>query len=500
MKRFATGARGLALLGTVLVTGWVLWLVLVTAYGRIGYPFDLEWMEGGMLLHALRVSQGLPLYVEPSPDFIPYIYPPLYSWVVGALGHLFGVSYSLGRAVSLVGSMAAAGLLIWAIRREGYTWLAALAASAVFLSTYDDCGAFFDLVRIDGLAVGLLAAALVISRGASPAALRAGGVLLALAFATKHNHAIFGFPIALVLWKEHGWRRAATFAAWAAVPALVFTIILTITSRGLFLTYLLAVPATHPLVADRAWPQSEQELFLTFPWFLGLGLLVGLVHIRRWSFRGRYWVSTIGTGVFASILMRAHHGGFLNVLIPGFWLLALAGGLGLGALLKRWPHPALWLLGAAVTGWEVHQGSWEPGRYTPSAADRRAGEEILNEIAAIDGRVLMPHSPYYPVLVGKQPCFHLISFWDVTHGHTPFPKAEQAFRQSIASHEYAAVIVTNRKFGYGLDKHYQVEETIKLPPRVFMPKTGWRARPRYIYVPSKPDDTAQPGDNNENTP
>ena len=38
---------------------------------RAPYPFDLEWMEGGMLAHAWRLANGLPLYVEPGPKIPP---------------------------------------------------------------------------------------------------------------------------------------------------------------------------------------------------------------------------------------------------------------------------------------------------------------------------------------------------------------------------------------------------------------------------------------------
>ena len=55
--------------------GALLWR---TVSPRLSYPYDLEWMEGGMLLHADRVMQAEPLYVLPSADFIPFIYTPLY--------------------------------------------------------------------------------------------------------------------------------------------------------------------------------------------------------------------------------------------------------------------------------------------------------------------------------------------------------------------------------------------------------------------------------------
>ena len=48
-------------------------LLLYIFAHRIGYPFDLEWMEGAMLIHVWRMQRGLPIYVEPSLDFIPFV-------------------------------------------------------------------------------------------------------------------------------------------------------------------------------------------------------------------------------------------------------------------------------------------------------------------------------------------------------------------------------------------------------------------------------------------
>ena len=118
----------------------VLVCLFQTVRQRLGYPFDLEWMEGGMLVHALRVRDGLPLYVEPSPDFIPFIYPPLYPWLLGTLGHVFPLDATLGRTVSLIGILIAAGALIWAIRREGHGWMLGVGSAALFLSTYENVG------------------------------------------------------------------------------------------------------------------------------------------------------------------------------------------------------------------------------------------------------------------------------------------------------------------------------------------------------------------------
>src|SRR5262245_34590975 len=54
--------------------------------GRLTHPYDIEWMEGGMLTHSLRLLEGRPIYAAPSADFISYVYQPLYAMVVAALG------------------------------------------------------------------------------------------------------------------------------------------------------------------------------------------------------------------------------------------------------------------------------------------------------------------------------------------------------------------------------------------------------------------------------
>ena len=86
-------------------------LLLIALGGRLFYPYDLEWMEGGMLHHALRIQTGHGIYTPPSIDFIPYLYTPLYPALLAVLGEIFGLTYTLGRTVSdlaLVGIAAVA--------------------------------------------------------------------------------------------------------------------------------------------------------------------------------------------------------------------------------------------------------------------------------------------------------------------------------------------------------------------------------------------------------
>src|ERR1700724_1957007 len=68
---------------------------------RLAYPYDLEWMEGGMLGHALRLAQGEGIYAEPSARFVSFAYTPPSPIVLWLLAPVTGVGYLPARAVSV---------------------------------------------------------------------------------------------------------------------------------------------------------------------------------------------------------------------------------------------------------------------------------------------------------------------------------------------------------------------------------------------------------------
>lgn len=478
-------ADGLLGLGSAALLG----LLLLTFAGRVDYPYDLEWMEGGMLLHGLRVREGLGLYVLPSPDFIPFIYPPLYAWVLGGLGSVLELGYSLGRSISLVGTLVGAGALVAAVRLEGGRWGLGLASAALFLSTYDEVGSFFDLVRIDGLLIALLGWSLVALRAGW---LRTGALLLVAAYATKHNAAAFGLPALVWLWSTSGRAAALRFAAWSVLPALGFTGLMLLEGDGLFLVYLLEVPSTHPFVPRRFFPGAWKEMGGALPLAVGVSggaLLLGLSRLAgsrgQWrpSAGSAYWAAQGALALLLAAVMRGHHGGYLNVLIPGTWALACWAGLGLARLERAAPHPAVLLGVSALVLGQLWQGRWDPADWRPRPEDTAAGDALVARLADLDGEVLAPHSPWYPVLAGKPPAFHLIALWDVDHTDGPLREHLRSVRESIADQRWAGVVLANQKFRHGLDEHYVRTEDLRPPGQALRPLTGWNVRPSHLYEP-----------------
>ena len=467
-------------LPAVLATGWIVALLAYTVAGRLFFPYDLEWMEGGVLVHAWRVLNGEALYVYPSSDFVPFIYPPLYHWMVAALGSVFEFGYGPARVLSITGTLLAALAATAAARQEGARWGMSIAAAGLYLSTFEDTGAFFDLVRIDGLFMALTVGALVAGRAA---AWRVAGVLLTLAFATKHNAAAFGLPILIWSYQVHGRAAAQRFVLWSVVPALTFTILVTaLEGDQLYLTYILGVPADHGFVFSRfAWG-AHKESFLALPittMVLGITAALTIRERRRTastlSDGTRYWLWNGGLAVLLSAIMRGHQGGYLNVLMPGLWALSVGGVLAIEALRRRVPHRAMvFALPLLVAGQLVYE-DWDPDRYRATESDRAAGDRYVQEVAAEEGEVLLPWSPWIAVQAGKAPTFHLIGLWDINHAGGPLVEYVKPIAKDFANHRWASVaVMSEQSMPTGIKKHYQRREAIGAGGPSLKPKTGRR--------------------------
>jgi hypothetical protein len=67
---------------------------------RMPFPGALEWLESNMYYQMLRVLEGQSLYVEPSLEYVPSIYPPLYFHIAALLARIFGPGFWVLRLIS----------------------------------------------------------------------------------------------------------------------------------------------------------------------------------------------------------------------------------------------------------------------------------------------------------------------------------------------------------------------------------------------------------------
>jgi len=537
--RVRTGAQ-VFLYGVIAgLSGLLLYTLGSVWAARNGYPYDLEWMEGGMLTHAWRLLQGKPTHGEPSVDWIPYLYPTGYASFLAFLARFTDLSMALGRSVSLAGTLMASLAMPYITRRLGRGVLPGAVAAVVYLGCYPYSGAFYDLVRLDGLMMGLWAWSIALVIDDRKGRLEAAALLLAAAYLVKHNVALTGFPIVVGLWHRSGRGAALRFALWSAIPALAVTLYLNAVNDGHYLTWLIEVPSSHSWAGERIFPGIGKDHGRALPfacimatgalfvvmrqpkWMLrflavslagavitslvvnevtslaflqlicGLtmvftGLLAGLAVLTRRlpspSWRVTLGVGVAGTALLMCMLMRGHVGGYINVNMPAHWVIALASGIALGcpvADMRGWRvgsrYVAATALAASQLAWAA--SSLEPKKLTPLASDIAVGDALVEELRGVEGPVLSPFNPWLLVLAGhEEPGWHLIALWDVNHERGPWPDSGKMIDDAMAEQHWTHILAGTRDLGHGIDDYYRGAPLLVRRGEL-RPKTGFQVRP-----------------------
>ena len=118
-------------------------------------------MESGMQAMTDRLMANQPIYSEPSPSYVPFIYPPFYYLVANGAHRLLP---SLGqfvpmRLVSLSATIITAAVLFATlVRRPSLTLSNRIILSALFLAFYGRFEFWHDTSRVDSLWVQIFRA------------------------------------------------------------------------------------------------------------------------------------------------------------------------------------------------------------------------------------------------------------------------------------------------------------------------------------------------------
>ncbi len=155
-----------AILKYAALLGAVIYVVMFIAVAllRIGYPYELDWMEGMGVDHVQRILDGKSLYVPPSIDFVPSIYTPLYYYTAALPAAILGNGPVPLRLVTIAATLGCLALIFSFVRRETGSRYAAMIAAGLFAGTYYLCESRFDVARVDMLFVFFLLCAVWLLR------------------------------------------------------------------------------------------------------------------------------------------------------------------------------------------------------------------------------------------------------------------------------------------------------------------------------------------------
>jgi hypothetical protein len=522
----------LPLLPFIVLSTWVFVVLARVFLSRLSYPLDLEWMEGGTLTHALRLGSGQPLYAQPTVDFVSFLYTPLYPAVLCALSKVFGLSYMLGRAVSILAFSGALVILVAAARGIAQqfesvklpavaTTAGLLGAAAVCLA-FPFCGAFYDLVRCDSLWLFLVSAGLYsCSPGRSMTRIALGALLLVLGFFTKQTAAPFMVAAAVAVALTSGVKRGLVFSAVAFGSTTMAILVGQHLTDGWLWIYIYQLHQSHEILLERIWPETPRIL-LDYGFMLLAPIAACLLFAavrRRLSRRLFYWASMAATGLATAAVGSATQGAYDNAYIPAVYfgaLLSAACAVELPALaadLRASSDGAVWSIGEgsrrrlgslrifSLVGLGLLSAHavirWlDASSLVPNQEDRAEARRFLAYLVEQGPEIFVPSHPFYSVLAGGRAHLHIMGvndvyWWPRTITSDPGRDAaiKDRFRRSVLgsfrSRRWKMVIqddcATPRLFG--LNRYYRLVEDLARSGKAPRSLTGYPCAPRYVWVP-----------------
>ncbi len=474
---------------------------IYVALSRIGYPYALEWLEGGSYSQVHRLLTGEPLYARPDIAYVAMIYPPLYYYASAVFSRLMGLSYLPLRLVSFgsaLGSMAAIYLIC---RREHATRAFAFLGSGLFAATYVLSGAWFDLARIDMLSVFLLLLSIWLLRFQSFRAMLAAGVVAALAALTKQTHLITIACLSLFLLVSDRRSALAFVLPFLALYGLAFLALNSLYAGWYqFYVFHLALGSGEYVTLS---PASSIETALSF-WgsSIFLALPVAVLMIVAWfviSLRaGRdratlFFYATCAIGMVGTSWSVMQVGGFRNDLIPAYAAISILFGLALHSLQSELARPLFRAGLSAACAVQFGLLFYAIPAQIPTPADLQAGHDLVARIQGQSGSVYIPWHPDLAIMAGKDPFASWSPMYQLEGNFGGGDAHESArvkteFSNAMAQRKFSLIVLdqeVNWIWGHP-ERYYSASyEPVFSSPGVFWPVTGWQIRPTIVMVPNQ---------------
>ncbi|MGF1466462.1 MAG: hypothetical protein ACFCGT_10030 [Sandaracinaceae bacterium] len=390
--------------------------------GRLAYPFDLEWCEGGSLVHAARLLEGQALYPGLESVFQPLPYPPVYYLAIASVGWV-GRDYWAGRVVSAAGFVLMAGVLAIEVQRHARDRVSgaalAVATVGVVAVLFPVLDGWYDLARVDSLMMGLAVLGAWMVSGPRPPRGRhlwLTALVLAVSVYTKQTNALFAVWVVgfvLLRWPRPGWALAGATFLCCAIPLAA----LEVASGGNFSRVALTQLGSHGL--DLGKLGHAQARVLAFAPFLPAlpFLLLPALRLGRLHQRTVLWLGMLAVAIPAGLLPYVKWGGHWNNLMPPLVLVPpVVVLLVLDVLPRRGPGAGVGqtALLAALTAFLLTH-PLAPDRYIPSDEQWARAEAFNARVAALDGGVFAPDFPFVPWRAGHRSAatFHSMAYADL---------------------------------------------------------------------------------------
>ena len=468
-------------------------LFIVTALSRIAYPFELEWMEGASVVHVHRILSGKSLYVRPSPEFIPFIYPPFYFYASSIVALITGAEFFPLRLISFLSTLGAMTLVFLFVRKENGSLKTAVVGAGLFAATYVISGFWLDIARVDSLFLFLILGACYLTRfHVTVAGYAFAAILFTLAFLTKQTALVIMVPVIFYPAVIGNWKRFFQLSITTLILTAGSVVILNLATEGWFGYYIFRIPRGHSLIYGKLlgfW-------FTDFLPFYFIAFIFGMFFLySEWRNREKkrcFYLLLAAGMTLSSWLSRLHSGGWLNVMIPVLCAFSITGALGYRLFLehirkniKRESRRILYtVIIHSALAVQLIMLVYNPARQRPGRKDIQAGNRIIEIIRKTEGEVYIPFHSWLAEMAGKQSYVHTQCLMDVLRSDRDIENNPgEALLKKIQNRDFSLVIVDNPGFMDTLNNYYSAEKIHYPGKETFYPVTGMKTRPYLAYRP-----------------
>jgi len=490
--------------GTVLASlgGAVYFLgaFVYVAISRMGYPFALEWLEGGSYAQVHRVLTGLPLYARPSMEYVAMIYPPLYYYAGAVIARAVGFGFLPLRLISFAASLGALALIFLIVKGRGGNTLAAALGSGLFAATYHLSGTWYDIARVDMLAVFLVLLAIWLLRLRGWWWHVSAGIVFALACLTKQIHLI-SLACLIVYLGLFERRKLLTFMLPCVAALSVIFLGLDGQYEGWIGFFVLKlalgsgeyVTFEPGMFLDSAMEFWLNSILLALP-IVALSILVFIIAgLREARDRaGLYFYLACAAGMVGTSWAVVQVGGYRNDLVPAYAAVALLFGIALQCLVSMLPRGSL--RGSALLAACALQFAllWYPiGPQLPSDEDLTAGRSLVAQVRAQSGDVYVPFHPELALMGGKKPFASWSPMFQLEGNYgggdiRATGRVKTEFARAMQRRQFTMIILdqeSNWIWGDPEKYYTRGERPVFADEDVFWPVTGWQTRPEFLLLP-----------------
>ena len=470
-------------------------------YNHATFPLNLETMEGVILQHFKRAANFQPIYIQPSPSYVPLSYNPLYYEVAIPLSWILGVNLFTLRLVSILGVVGSNLILYKVVNKETSSRWWGIMAVGLFAAAYKVMDVYLDTAHSDlWFLFTALLGSYVIYRNRSRWWNLVGVLLLVASFWFKQHGALFAVGGVLYLTWREGPKKAWIY--WMAA-ALLGPIVYLFAGSTLFGPYFHYFTWEVP----SRWSELNVDTFRRyFSFILGsypVMATAGLVYTIMTAFKNRrqitIWETQLVFAMLTGLMGALDPGSSNNVFIPMGTFFILVGSIGLYKLSARmfvFRHYGLHHMGILIT---FAVFLFNPFTVIVSKQSNLSFQDLIGTLQGLNGNVYAPFLGQLQSGYNLYPAAHWVALEDMVRGPGRDEENQPLTREMldpVINPQKPTFILSNNKIERMvpamrfLSQYYVLEKDFgeRFMPLTDLPhrwNVGW---PRYLYRydPSNP--------------